>query len=116
MWLTIFLICESLNVFWWERKSPYGKKSLSLLAVFSADLPEVMPGILEGHKVFKYWDWVTSEELLQIYISLIHHSVRQTFSNNEPDSLSPNHGLATSIFMPQHFNVSNSKVCHGQNP
>jgi len=62
-WLTIFLIYESLNIFWWECGSPHGNKSLSLLVIFSADFPEVKPGILEDYKVFKCWDWVTSEEL-----------------------------------------------------
>lgn len=60
---------------------------------------EVIAGILEDHRVFKYWDCITSEEPSQIYISLIHHSMRHKFSNSEPASLSQNHGPTTSIFI-----------------
>lgn len=62
-------------------------------------LSEVIAGILENHRVLKFWDCITSEELSQIYISLIHHSVRHIFSNSEPVSLSQNHGPTISIFI-----------------
>lgn len=62
-------------------------------------LSEVIAGILENHRALKFWDCITSEELSQIYISLIHHSVRHTFSNSEPVSLSQNHGPTISIFI-----------------
>lgn len=62
-------------------------------------LSEVIAGILEDHRVFKYWDCITSEEHSQIYISLIHHSIRHKFSNREPVALSQNRGPTISIFI-----------------
>lgn len=82
---------------------------------FSLDF-SVTPGILEGHRVFKHQDSVTSEgprfPNLHFVDSLF---CRAKSSNIVPGSWSLKHGSTISISMLQDFNVNNTKGCHGQN-